>query len=245
MELTIIGRCGGFPLPGEATSGYLLRCAGKNILIDCGSAVASGLFRFLPIESLDMLLLSHLHHDHQADLGVLKYAIGMSRRFGITIPDLPVYLPAGPSGLRPDADGVLDLHTIGPDTRIDLPGIAIRFVPGAHPVESYGIRVVCDGKTFAYTGDTRMCDNVADMVRDADLAVMDAGSLERLRSADMVHMTARECAEAAEQGRVIRPILSHIVPLIDTGETLREASAICRRAEIACPLGVYTIGGAI
>ena len=241
MKLTILGRCGGFPMPGEATSGYLLNCGGKNILIDCGSGVVSNLFRFLPIEHLDLLVLSHLHYDHQADLGVVKYAIGMSRRAGKTIPNLKVYLPATPSALYPAAEDVLELHVISERTAEVFPDIDLRFIAGIHPVESYGIRVKHAGKIFSYTGDTRMCPAVYDMLFGADLAVMDAGSLERQRSDHMVHMTARECGEAAARGKVRRTILSHIVPANDPAETLKEAKAAYGHVEIAEPLGIYDI----
>ncbi len=241
MKLTILGRCGAYPLPGEATSGYLLQSGGKNILIDCGSGVLSNLQRFVPIPSLDMLILSHLHHDHQADLPILKYAIGMLRRFGTAVPDLPVYLPAGPVPLVPAAEGTLDLHFYSSDTEMEADGIRIRFVPGSHPAESYGMRFTSDGRTVAYTGDTRMCPTVSDMLRGADLAVMDAGSLERLRAEPMVHMTARECAGAAREGGVGRTLLSHIVPPIPAEETLREAREVYDRVEIARPLETYDI----
>ncbi len=241
MELTILGRCGAFPLPGEATSGYLLRSNGKNILIDCGSGVLSGLFRFLPIESVDLLILSHLHYDHMADLPIVRYAIGLTRKFRTAMPNLSAYLPGGPAELVPAADDTLDLHTIGPDTRIEFAGMDIRFLRGDHPVESYGIRVTAAGRTFAYTGDTRMCPAVADMVFGADLAVMDAGRLERQRAENVGHLTARECAETAKQTGVKRLILSHLMPMNDPAETLAEAKAFYDHVEIAQPLGIYPI----
>ena len=241
MELTILGRCGAFPMPGEATSGYLLRSNGCSVLIDCGSGVLSGLFRFLPIESIDLMILSHLHYDHQADLPIVRYSIGITRQFRTAMPDLPVYLPGGPAGLYPSADGTLDLHVVGPDTRLAFAGLDIRFIRGEHPVESYGMRIASEGRTFAYTGDTRMCPAVADMVLGADLAVMDAGRLERQRSENIGHLTARECAEAARIGGVKRVILSHLMPMNDPTESLAEAKAVFDHVEIAQPLGVYPV----
>jgi ribonuclease BN (tRNA processing enzyme) len=82
MELIVLGRSGGFPMPGEATSGYLLRHGETAVLVDCGSGVLSNLFRFVPVTGLSALILSHLHSDHQADVAVLKYALNMTRRSG-------------------------------------------------------------------------------------------------------------------------------------------------------------------
>ena len=76
MELTVLGRCGPFPAPGEACSGYLLKCGGKNIMLDFGSGVFSRLYGLLPQLEVDAVVLSHLHSDHMADMR-LPYAGGL------------------------------------------------------------------------------------------------------------------------------------------------------------------------
>ncbi len=69
MKVTVIGCCGGFPAANEATSGYLFQSGGYSLLVDCGSAVLSKLFAYVPAEELDAVILSHYHHDHIADIG--------------------------------------------------------------------------------------------------------------------------------------------------------------------------------
>lgn len=241
MELIVLGRSGGFPMPGEATSGYLLRHGDTTVLVDCGSGVLSNLFRYVPVTGLSALVLSHLHSDHQADVSVLKYALNMTRRFGTAVADLPVYLPARPEGLVPTADGVLDLRFYEDGDPFEIGGIGVTCIAGDHPVPSYGMRFACEGKTLAYTGDTRLCPNVARMLQGADLAVMDAGGLERLRSDPMVHMTALECAQTAREAGVRRTLLSHLVPFQPMEETLREAQGGFDRVELAMPLASYIL----
>ncbi len=241
MELIVLGRSGGFPMPGEATSGYLLRHGETAVLVDCGSGVLSNLFRFVPVTGLSALILSHLHSDHQADVAVLKYALNMTRRSGTPVADLPVFLPARPEGMVPTGDGVLDLRFYEDGDRFDISGIDVTCIAGDHPVPSYGMRFSCEGKILAYTGDTRLCPNVSRMLQGADLAVLDAGGLERLRSDPMVHMTALECAQTARAAGVRRTLLSHLVPYQPMEETLREAKDGYENVELAMPLATYPV----
>lgn len=69
MKVTVIGCYGGFPTANEATSGYLFQSGDFSLLVDCGSAVLSKLFGYVPAEKLDAVVLSHYHHDHIADIG--------------------------------------------------------------------------------------------------------------------------------------------------------------------------------
>ena len=75
MEVTVLGRCGPFPAPGEACSGYLLKCGGKNIMLDFGSGVFSRLYGLLPRLDVDAVVLSLLHSVHMADMLIFRYAL--------------------------------------------------------------------------------------------------------------------------------------------------------------------------
>jgi ribonuclease BN (tRNA processing enzyme) len=79
------------------------------------------------------------------------------------------------------------------------------------------------------------------MLQGADLAVLDAGGLERLRSDPMVHMTALECAQTARAAGVRRTLLSHLVPYQPMEETLREAKDGYENVELAMPLATYPV----
>ncbi|BDP76609.1 hypothetical protein EfmAA242_08370 [Enterococcus faecium] len=51
----------------------MLQSDGFNLLIDAGSATLIKLQEHLDPLDLDAVILSHYHHDHIADLGVLQY----------------------------------------------------------------------------------------------------------------------------------------------------------------------------
>lgn len=81
-----------------------------------------------------------------------------------------------------------------------------------------GRRVVIDevsevrpGQVFAFVMDTRRCDAIVELARDADLLVCEATFLdgEEDRAADFGHLTARQAAELAAEAGVRRLVLTH------------------------------------
>jgi ribonuclease BN (tRNA processing enzyme) len=82
MKLTVLGNNGPFPSAGGACSGYLITEGDKNILIDCGNGVLANLQRFIPIEELDAIILTHLHSDHMSDMMILRYALQIKMNRG-------------------------------------------------------------------------------------------------------------------------------------------------------------------
>jgi ribonuclease BN (tRNA processing enzyme) len=243
MKLTALGASGGFPAAGEATSGYLLELDGKHILIDCGSGVLVNLFRYIRLDQLDGIIITHLHIDHICDMPMLKQAIDLTRKYATDLPAIPVIAPATPeaaaAGLQGDGD--LIVGQISPGSTMNMFGAQVRFLPMEHPVETYGLIIEKDGRKLAYTSDTVPCTNLQILLQDADLALMDAGSLERLRRPKMLHLTAAECGVLARACQVKRLLLAHLLPLVDPQEVLAEARAQYPAAELIKSLVSYEI----
>ena len=157
MEVTVLGRCGPFPAPGEACSGYLLKCGGKNIMLDFGSGVFSRLYGLLPQLEVDAVVLSHLHSDHMADMLIFRYALEqLSARSLCRQPPIPVIAPAEPREEYRllSGSGVFDMTAIKDGAKLRYEGITFTFYRMTHPVESYAISVEYGGKRLLYTGDT-------------------------------------------------------------------------------------------
>ncbi|NCC77897.1 MAG: MBL fold metallo-hydrolase, partial [Clostridia bacterium] len=132
-------------------------------------------------------------------------------------------------------------HTLKDDQSFELFGATIRCFATQHPFETYGLRIEQDGKVLATTADTVPCANLAPLLRAADLALMDAGSLERLRTPAMVHLTAAECGQIASDSHVHRLLLIHLLPFYVPEESLAEARTHFPGAEIAQPGRTYAI----
>ena len=228
MNLRILGYSGGYPAAGIPTSGYLLTFGGKNVLIDCGSGVLAELLRFLPVECLDMIILTHLHSDHISDMQVLRYAMDMKSKHGQTVLPIPVYMPRSPVASfdllanQPD----LPASVIDPTVRLHFADAIISFHPTAHSAECYGIRIEHNGAVFSYSSDSTYDPSLFGFLQDSDLAVLDCGGLSTDRENDKKHMNPTECFGLYHEFSMKRVVLSHLIPYHSVSDTLSEASAM-------------------
>ncbi len=195
------------------------------------------------LDQLEAIILTHLHADHISDMGVLGYALDLSRKYGLTLPKVPLYLPATPAPLAENLknEDLFESHILTDDQPFTLFGATIRCFAMAHPFETYGLRIEQAGRIFATTADTLACASLAPLLRQADLALMDSGSLARLRTPARVHLTAGECGSLAAENQVRRLLLCHLLPLFDPEEALAEAGAFRPDAELARPGRTYEI----
>ncbi len=82
---------------------------------------------------------------------------------------------------------------------------------GGRRVDLEEVSEVRPGQVFAFVMDTRRCDAIVELARDADLLVCEATFLdgEEERAADFGHLTARQAAELAAQAGARRLVLTH------------------------------------
>lgn len=231
VRLTIVGCSGTLPGARSASSAYLFEVAGFRLLVDCGNGAIGALQQYADLLSLDAVLISHLHADHCLDLVPYSYARRYHPR--APLPRLPVY---GPRGLQerlcrafeqPPADSLDELYefrTLAEGRRTVGP-FEIDLVRVNHPVETYGMRVMADGATVAYSADTGACDALVDLARNADLFVCEASYLDGGRHPKNLHLTAREAGEHASRAGVRRLVLTHLMPWCDPLRSEAQAAA--------------------
>ncbi len=229
MYLTVLGCEGPYPSAGHATSGYLLSSdSGKtNIVIDMGSGVLSRLTQITgSIDSIDAVILSHLHFDHMSDMGVFGYMLDFS-----SLNSMKLICPGTPASALSLMSSKFDRY-LPDDTKMGE--FDISFIRVKHPVETYAIKVVGDGTCFVYTGDTNICPEISLFADGADLLLADACFQHKDWSASKPHMSARLCGKLAAEANVGELVLTHFRPGSDTEELLDEARAVfpnCRLAE--------------
>jgi len=243
MTITILGNNGPFPKAGGACSGYLLSHAGNNVLIDCGNGVLSNLQKFIRFEELDAIILTHLHSDHISDMSVLKYALQIKRKRGLTDKLIEVYAPKEPSGEyeRLDVKDAFILRNIEEDTVLDIGDMKFTFSKMVHPFPDFAVRVECCGKVFVYSGDTSWCESIISFGKGADLMMLDAGLLERDYNDGAVHLTAAQCGAVAMKAGAKKLLLTHIWPEYDLNELVAEARRNFPGAEAVELLRQYEI----
>jgi ribonuclease BN (tRNA processing enzyme) len=255
VRLTIVGCSGSFPGPESAASCYLVEAdddAGRTwrVLLDLGNGALGPLQRHVDLDTLDALLLSHLHPDHFIDACGL-YVARRYRPSGPVRTPLPVFGPRGVGDRLLEAygadaaDGLGSTYTLqewedGRTVTLGPLTMTPRLV--LHPVEAYGLRVEHRGRVLAYTGDTDACPALEELAKDADLLLAEASFQEGRDEIRGIHLTGRRAGEAAAAAGARRLVLTHIPVWTDGDIVLAEArDAYEGPVELARPAAVHDI----
>jgi ribonuclease BN (tRNA processing enzyme) len=243
MKLTVVGCSGTMPGADGPASSYLLEASGFRLLVDCGNGASGAMQRYVGLLDLDAVLITHVHADHCLDLVVYSYA----RRYGTGNPKpIPVY---GPQGLQ---ERLLQAFDVAPTDRLEsvydfrtlregrrtIGPFAIDLAPMNHPVETYGLRIMADGASLAYSADTGECPALVNLARNADVLLCEAAFKHGAPgNVPGLHLTGRQAGEHATRAHAKRLVLTHIPPWIDRDEALAEA-----RTTYAGPLDIARAG---
>jgi ribonuclease BN (tRNA processing enzyme) len=186
VELQFLGSGDAFGSGGRFQACLLLRTTSANVLVDCGatSLVAMKRSGVKPSE-IDAVLVSHLHGDHFGGLPFLILDGQFSRR------ERPLVI-AGPPGLRTrvmDAMEVLFPGSSSVDRRFPMELVQLAEqrsaqigsivvtafeVDHASGAPAFALRIECDRKIIAYSGDSAWTDNLIEVSRRADVFVCEA-----------------------------------------------------------------------
>jgi len=237
--LQVLGSGGPEIDDGRASSGYLVWKNGKaRILVDMGGG---SLLRFeqsgAQLNDLDVILLSHLHVDHSADLPYLlkaSYFTGRHRDLYIYGPTGNGLMPAmtefvqnlfGPRGAYRYLSGYLDGQDLYKLVPVDIaakgkayqsvlhtPDYRLSTVPVHHgPVPALAWRVDIAGYIIVFSGDMNNDNNtLMQLAKNADLLVAHHAIPEHAgRVARNLHMPPSVIGKIAHQASVKGLILSH------------------------------------
>lgn len=237
MRLTVLGCSGSVSGPDSVASGYLLTAPDmRPVVVDFGPGVLGVLQRYADPGEVSVFL-THLHADHCLDLpGLLVW-----RRYHPNPPKgrAVVYGPSDTSLRIGNASAEVGGETDDWSDTIDLrpwaAGESVEFGNGNsvtpmrmdHPPESYGLRFATDsGKTFVYTGDTGICDEVVDLARGADVLLAEASwTHDPPNRPPGVHLSGAEAGQVAARAGAKELLLTHIPPWTAREDVIAEAKA--------------------
>ena len=230
MILKVLGCDGAYPQANGACSGYLLEQGEQRVILDCGTGVLERLLRAAPPQHWGALVLSHLHGDHMSDALVLRHVLQAQKAQGLlpAAHKMDLYLPASPArehALLADED-YFNVHVITDGMQAQIGCMRFTFLRMNHPLEAYGMRIQCEDRILAYTGDTNVCDNLLPLARGAHLLVADSGVLHKNWSAAAPHLSPQKCGELARDAEVGQLLLTHGGPGCNPQARLQEAQAI-------------------
>lgn len=245
MKLTIVGCSGSFPGPQSPASCYLITAHDGTrpwrILLDLGSGALGSVQKYMDLQDIDAIFLSHLHPDHCMDLCGLHVAVRWDPN-GWNAGRIPVWGPAATADRLATAYGLeldpgmrdeFDFHVWNGGEPVELGPFRITAHAVSHPVEAYALRVEAteyDGTgvdrvtTLAYSGDTDSCAGLEEAAQNVQLflceAAFEEGRDDAIRG---VHLTGKRAAQAAAKANARRLLLTHLPVWTDANRVIAEA----------------------
>lgn len=245
MKLTVLGCLGAYPYEGQGTTSYLLQADGFNLLLDAGSSTLVELEKELDPLDLDAVILTHYHHDHIADLGVLQYYWQLYPT-QTPKPILPIYGHTEDGFHFNDLtmEGVTEGRSYFEAEELKLGPFLVTFMKTIHPVPCYAMRFVEEktGAVFVFTGDSGYLESFNEFAKDADLFLADT-YLFNGNENHKAHFTAGEAGTFAKNAAVKKLVLTHLPQHGDLEELRQQAAAVSGEipVELAQPHKVFEI----
>jgi ribonuclease BN (tRNA processing enzyme) len=221
MEVRFLGCGDAFGSGGRFNTCFLVTGAGTRFLIDCGASSMVAINRFgVDANGIDMILLTHLHGDHFGGLPFfLLHADHVVKR------DKPL-LVVGPRTTEQRLTAATEALFPGSSTkqrRFELvveeyelerewsrgPVSVLAFRANHYSGEgpSCALRVTCEGKTVAYSGDGAWSEGLLKAASGVDLFIAEAYYFDRTVGGHMDLQTLK--AHLADIG-ARRLVLTHM-----------------------------------
>ena len=250
-EVILTGTGVPHPAPGRAGAGTLVRTAHVAVQVDAGRATSLRLAEAGTHPArLDALFLTHVHSDHVHDVPDLTMTRWLSQKIQATGP-LPIVAPDGPTArfvrrMLAAFDDDIAARMANADTappQVNLTVFPVEPTPrqvwhsadGTVTVDAVQVhhgpvtgavayRVRTPDGTVVISGDTIVCDEVADLAAGADLLVHEAcratalasylagTALEAIAKIARYHADTVALGALADRAGVGHLVLTHLAP---------------------------------
>lgn len=221
-RVQFIGSGDAFGSGGRFQTCILFDAGSQRLLIDCGaSSLISMRAQGIDPNSVDLIVLTHLHGDHCAGVPFLlldamagarrKRALRVVGPAGTTahLQQLFALLWPGSAGMQPRFD--YRCEELPLEQTIEIDGVRVTPYAALHTPQTSPtmVRVECAGKVVAYSGDTEWCENIVRVAEGADLLICECSAFER---ALRTHMNYRVWQSNRARVNARTVVLTHMDP---------------------------------
>ena len=215
MRLTVVGCAGSAPAPESTCSCYLVEATDFRLLLDLGPGSSGPLQRYVRPDAVDLVILSHGHSDHHADLTQLPRL-----REETTTQPLRVI---GPSDMPDVLTSYPDVFTASVATEVpfDAGPMRLRLARVEHG-ECWATRV---DDALCYTADSAPCTALDELAAGCRVLLAEASGSD----ADGPMSATPHRRGRRTPGRPIRVAAAHPhppAPLAGPRPLLAEAAAL-------------------
>jgi ribonuclease BN (tRNA processing enzyme) len=233
-ELIVLGSGTGIPSLRRASPGLIIISDNTQIVIDGGPGALRKMLELgITYQDPDLLLYTHLHPDHTADLVPTLF----SCKYG-DLPRKKDLLCMGGTGFKSFFEKLETLYDswIEPQSyhltveEISKEAMLYRDLkifskPMAHISGSVGYRIEFkDGKSIAISGDTDYCQNIIDLAFEVDLLVLECSFPDGKKVEG--HLTPSLAGRIALESHSKKLLLTHLYPVCDQFDVLNQCKQV-------------------
>jgi len=237
MKIYFLGTNGWYTTPTGNTSCILINSQDRYVIFDAGNGIYK-IDKYIKENKPIFLFLSHLHIDHVSGLHILNkfnfpqsiniyFAKGRKKNFNLLVN------PPYTIGFNKKKANVYNLSTKirvhelkDGDNNIGFP---VRIKKLYHACGNHGFRVILEGKSIAYSGDTKRVDNSLLIVGKADLLIHECSNIVSPDPDVWGHTDPVQTAKLARDAGVKQLVMTHFAAhLYDTMEKRKEAEKRAR-----------------
>jgi ribonuclease BN (tRNA processing enzyme) len=220
MLLKCLGSGDAFGTGGRLNTCFYLESNGLKILIDCGASSLIALNKAnLDPQSIDIIILSHLHGDHFGGIPFLIRETQIARHRGkpLTIigpADTETKVSDALDCLFPSSSPLLvsfELNYITYSTNGFTPfqGVSVSVAQAFHTkgTNPHSLRIELDDQVIVYSGDTEWYDGLVTLSTNADIFICEGYTYsERKKN----HMWIGDLIKNADRITAKKTVLTHL-----------------------------------
>jgi len=233
-KLVVLGSGTGIPSLTRASPSLLLSSENFRFIIDSGPGALRRMLKAgVTYRDIDLLLYTHLHPDHTADLVPILFA----NKYG-DLPREKELICVGGPGFRSYMENLQDLYGswIKPQTyHLTIKEISsnpilfghmkILSAPMAHLPGSVGYRIEWQDKSsLVISGDTDYCESIVTLAQGTDLLILECSFPDEKKVEG--HLTPSLAGRIAKESQCKKLLLTHLYPICDQYDILGQCQKV-------------------